>query len=127
MRFFCRVACPRRRLTSSVLLQSCFEVCSQRKLAHHTSVFHDASHTALNLLQMVGRVLAGEHGVLTEDGFKITLCHPGWVGTDMGSAGNRAPPVSPPDSVSGMLAVLDRMGSHSNADFLDFLGKTLPW
>eukprot|EP00928_Gymnodinium_smaydae_P023605 TRINITY_DN19419_c0_g3_i1.p1 TRINITY_DN19419_c0_g3~~TRINITY_DN19419_c0_g3_i1.p1 ORF type:complete len:255 (-),score=17.72 TRINITY_DN19419_c0_g3_i1:141-905(-) len=88
------------------------------------SVSYRASKSAMN---MVGRCLAGEHGPLTPDGFAITLCHPGWVDTDMGSAGNREPPVTPPDSVRGMLAVIDSMGTHSNANFLDFNGAPLPW
>lgn len=88
------------------------------------SVSYRASKSGLN---MVGRCLAGEHGPLTEDGFMITLCHPGWCQTDMGSAGNRSPPVKIVDSVTGMLKVLGSMGSHSNADFLDFTGAQLPW
>ena len=88
------------------------------------SVSYRSSKSALN---MVGRCLAGEHGPQTRDGFLVTLCHPGWVNTDMGSAGNRAPPVSPPDSVRGMLGVMDAMGPHSAGDFLEYTGEALPW
>eukprot|EP00746_Dinoflagellata_sp_MGD_P136427 gnl/MRDRNA2_/MRDRNA2_70347_c0_seq1.p1 gnl/MRDRNA2_/MRDRNA2_70347_c0~~gnl/MRDRNA2_/MRDRNA2_70347_c0_seq1.p1 ORF type:complete len:253 (-),score=37.28 gnl/MRDRNA2_/MRDRNA2_70347_c0_seq1:151-909(-) len=88
------------------------------------SVSYRASKTALN---MMGVCLACEHGPGTDDGFGITLCHPGWVQTDMGSAGNRSPPVAVPDSVKGMLAVLDKMGEHSKADFLDYTGAKLSW
>lgn len=45
----------------------------------------------------------------------------------MGSAGNRAPPVKPADSVSGMLKVIDAMGKHSTADFVDYTGATIEW
>ena len=89
-----------------------------------TSVSYRASKSALN---MAVRCLAGEHGPTTDDGFAITLCHPGWVNTDMGSAGDRSPPVTPVDSVAGMLAVVDSMGSHSDADFVDFRGTRWPW
>jgi NAD(P)-dependent dehydrogenase (short-subunit alcohol dehydrogenase family) len=92
--------------------------------ASGSSVSYRASKAALN---MVGRCLAAEHGPLTPDGFAISLVHPGWVATDMGSAGARDPPVAPADSVAGMLRVLDSMGAHSNADFLDYTGATLPW
>lgn len=88
------------------------------------SVSYRASKCALN---MMGVCLACEHGPGTDDNFGITLCHPGWCQTDMGSAGNRSPPVAIPDSVKGMLDVLDKMGPHSKADFVDFTGEKLTW
>ena len=47
--------------------------------------------------------------------------------TDMGSAGNRSPPVKPEVSVGGMLGVLDAMGEHSKANFVDYTGQPLGW
>lgn len=88
------------------------------------SVSYRTSKAALNML---GRLVALEHGPGTEDGLAVTLCHPGWVETDMGAAGNRSPPVRPEESVAGMLKMVDSMGSHSNADFIDFEGNTLAW
>lgn len=76
------------------------------------------SKAALNMLtQNLARELGGE-------GFTCVLLHPGWVRTDMG--GPHAP-VSPRDSVRGMLRVLDRVSPDDNGRFLDFEGKTLPW
>eukprot|EP00656_Telonema_subtile_P005210 TRINITY_DN12366_c0_g1_i2.p1 TRINITY_DN12366_c0_g1~~TRINITY_DN12366_c0_g1_i2.p1 ORF type:complete len:219 (+),score=52.73 TRINITY_DN12366_c0_g1_i2:117-773(+) len=76
---------------------------------------------------MVARCLAGEHGQGTEDRLLVTLCHPGWCDTDMGGAGGREPPVQPEESVAGMLAVVDGMGEHSRADFVDYTGRPLQW
>ena len=88
------------------------------------SVSYRTSKAALNML---GRLVSLEHGVGTKDGLAVTLCHPGWVDTDMGAAGNRSPPVRPVDSVAGMLAVVDSMGPHSMGDFVDFEGNRLEW
>jgi len=88
------------------------------------SISYRASKAALN---MIGVCLAVEHGVGTADCLRITLCHPGWCATEMGSAGNRSPPVKPEDSVAGMLKLIDGMGEHSKADFLDFEGKEVEW
>eukprot|EP00928_Gymnodinium_smaydae_P054938 TRINITY_DN38620_c0_g1_i1.p1 TRINITY_DN38620_c0_g1~~TRINITY_DN38620_c0_g1_i1.p1 ORF type:complete len:277 (-),score=34.38 TRINITY_DN38620_c0_g1_i1:213-977(-) len=87
-------------------------------------VSYRASKTAMN---MVARCLAGEHGPLTQDGFAITLCNPGWVDTDMGSSNGREPPLAPCDSIRGMLAVIDSMGAHSNGDFVDYTGAKNSW
>ena len=88
------------------------------------SVSYRASKAALN---MVGKVLAGEHGVGTLDNLRFTLCHPGWCATDMGCAGNRSPPVQPEESVAGMLRVIEAMGEQSRADFVDFNGAAIEW
>ena len=88
------------------------------------SVSYRTGKAALNML---GRLLSLEHGTETSDGLAVTLCHPGWVDTDMGAAGDRSPPVQPPDSVTGMLAVIDAMGAESNGNFCDWEGNTLAW
>lgn len=88
------------------------------------SVSYRTSKASLNML---GRLVALEHGSTTDDGLAVTLCHPGWVDTEMGAAGDRSPPVKPPDSVAGMLAVIDVMGPSSQGDFVDWEGNTLAW
>ena len=50
--------------------------------------------------------------------------HPGWVRTDMG--GHNAP-LSPEQSVAGVLAQIDAHTSENNGGFIDQTGKTLPW
>ena len=76
---------------------------------------------------MIGVCLAGEHGVGTADGLRVTLCHPGWCDTDMGAADNRSPPVKPEESVAGMLRLVDGMGEHSKAEFVDYTGAAVEW
>lgn len=57
-------------------------------------------------------------------GLTIIMVHPGWVATDMGGAGA---PVSPEDSVAGMLALIDRLTPGDNGRFFDYRGETIPW
>ncbi|MDX1736129.1 MAG: SDR family NAD(P)-dependent oxidoreductase, partial [Halioglobus sp.] len=77
-----------------------------------------ASKAALNMLN---RSLATELG---KQGFVCVVMHPGWVKTRMGGS---AAPVEVPDSVAGLLRVIDGLGASDNGRFLDYQGKELPW
>ena len=77
-----------------------------------------ASKTALNA---VTRSLSLD---LAKDRVEAVSIHPGWVRTDMG--GNHAP-LSPEQSVAGVLAQIDGHTSENNGGFIDQTGKTLPW
>ncbi len=77
-----------------------------------------ASKAALN---MINRTLALELG---GQGFVCALLHPGWVWTRMG--GMQAP-LSPADSVRGMLRVVRHLTRSDNGAFLDYTGQPLPW
>ncbi len=77
-----------------------------------------ASKAALN---MINRTLALELG---GQGFVCALLHPGWVRTRMG--GMQAP-LSPADSVRGMLRVVRHLTRSDNGAFLDYTGQPLPW
>ena len=77
-----------------------------------------ASKAALNMLS---NTLSKELG---KDGFTCIVIHPGWVQTDMG--GNSAP-VTPRESISGMIAVIDGLDGSANGKFFDYTGKELPW
>jgi len=77
-----------------------------------------ASKVALNMLT---NTLARELG---KDGFISVVIHPGWVQTDMG--GNSAP-VTPEESIRGMIAVIDKLESESNGKFFEYTGKEMPW
>ena len=77
-----------------------------------------ASKAALN---MIHRCLAAE---LAGQGFVSVVVHPGWVRTAMG--GNHAP-VSPAESVRGLLGVIGRLERRDNGKFLDYTGNELPW
>lgn len=77
-----------------------------------------ASKAALN---MATRSLAID---LADDGIVCIVLHPGWVQTDMG--GERAP-VRPPESIRGMLSVIDGLEGGDSGQFYDFKGRRVPW
>ena len=53
----------------------------------------------------------------------IALC-PGWVKTDMGGSGAQ---ITPPESVSALLAVIDAITMERSGGFFDRSGKAMPW
>lgn len=77
-----------------------------------------ASKAALNMLN---RSLAKE---LAGQGFVCVVLHPGWVRTRMGS--NRAP-LSPQESVRGLLRVIDGLERSDTGRFFDYTGAELNW
>lgn len=77
-----------------------------------------ASKVALNMLT---NTLSKELG---KDGFTCIVIHPGWVQTDMGGS---SAPVTPKQSISGMIAVIDGLDNSANGKFFDYTGKELPW
>ena len=86
------------------------------------SISYRASKAGAN---MVTKCMAGE--LNASHGLVCCMVHPGWVATEMGSAGNRAPPVQPAESVKGMLALIDMMEPGINGTFWDWNCKPLPW
>ncbi|KAF8605264.1 NAD-P-binding protein [Ceratobasidium sp. AG-I] len=92
---------------------------SSLKLANHgNDPAYSMSKAGLN---MMGRKFAYE---LEPSKIAVGLLHPGWVQTDMG--GENAP-VTPKDSVSGMLKVIDRLDATNTGGFWDYTGETHPW
>lgn len=57
-------------------------------------------------------------------GILCAALHPGWVKTDMGS--QRAP-LTPAESVSGLIKVIAGLDASSAGKLLDWRGRTLPW
>jgi len=78
-----------------------------------------ASKAALNaIMKTMALDLGGELGI------KVLMLHPGWVKTDMGTD---AAPLSPEESVSGMITVIDNFDGSKNGQFLSYKGEELPW
>jgi len=61
---------------------------------------------------------------LAEQGIRSVALHPGWVKTDMGGP---AAPLEAPESVAGLLRVIDTLPADARGDFIDYRGETLPW
>jgi NAD(P)-dependent dehydrogenase (short-subunit alcohol dehydrogenase family) len=57
-------------------------------------------------------------------GIICALLDPGWVRTAMGGP---AAPLSPEESVRGMLAVIDRLRPEDSGSFLSWRGELRPW
>jgi NAD(P)-dependent dehydrogenase (short-subunit alcohol dehydrogenase family) len=77
-----------------------------------------ASKAALN---MYTRSLAAD---LKADDMPAVVMSPGWVSTDMGGAGA---PVTPSQSVEGMIKVIDKLQPSDTSRFLTWQGGENPW
>jgi len=77
-----------------------------------------ASKTALNMLN---KSLAAE---LASAGYISVVLHPGWVKTDLGGANAR---LTPSESVTGMIKVIEQLERKDNAHFYDYQGQEIPW
>ena len=61
---------------------------------------------------------------LRGSGVICTVLHPGWVRTDMGGA---SAPVAPPESVTGMIAVIGRLKPEDSGRFFNYDGTSFDW
>jgi len=83
-----------------------------------TSIDYRASKAALN---MISRTLAAE---LEDEGFVVVSMSPGWVRTDMG--GENAP-LSPQESVTGILRTLAGLDKDDSGGYFNHDGTELAW
>jgi NAD(P)-dependent dehydrogenase (short-subunit alcohol dehydrogenase family) len=83
-----------------------------------SNIAYGMSKAALNMLT---RRLAAE---LADQGTIVVSMSPGWVATDMGGP---SAPLEPPESVKGMLNVLDALTPAQSGLFLDHAGAVMPW
>src|SRR6266852_3670459 len=77
-----------------------------------------SSKAALN---MVVRTLALD---LRDRGITAVVLHPGWVQTDMG--GSQAP-LKAPESIRGMLKVINGLSLRESGKFFSYDGSEIPW
>ncbi len=61
---------------------------------------------------------------LAPQGITVVAFHPGWVKTDMGG---ESAAIDATNSVTGMRAVIDRLGPADTGKFFDHDGAILPW
>lgn len=65
---------------------------------------------------------------LEEPGVAMVLIHPGWVDTDMGSAGSRKAPVSVQQSAEHILQCAHKITIEDTGKFVHVItGEELPW
>ncbi|XP_069134900.1 C-signal-like isoform X1 [Argopecten irradians] len=77
-----------------------------------------ASKAALNMVTKTQSIDLRTDGILT------VAVHPGWVQTDMGG---QSAPVTPTESLKGMLSLFSKLTEDSSGKFFDFNGEILPW
>jgi NAD(P)-dependent dehydrogenase (short-subunit alcohol dehydrogenase family) len=77
-----------------------------------------ASKAALNTLM---RSFAARH---SGDGRTLLLLAPGWVRTDLGGPGAR---LSVEESIPNLVKVVEAQEGKAGLQYLDYLGKTVPW
>ncbi|CAO3592594.1 unnamed protein product [Absidia cylindrospora] len=61
---------------------------------------------------------------LKEENFIVVAVHPGWVQTDMG--GEKAP-LTPTESIAGMINEIEKLTSERNGAYFDYAGQSLPY
>ncbi|KAJ1301215.1 hypothetical protein OPQ81_003625 [Rhizoctonia solani] len=105
-----------RRLSKLVFITSVQGSLSRGKNGITPS--YGMSKAALN---MMGRKLAHE---LEPSNVAVLLLHPGWVQTDMG--GSDAP-ITPVQSIEGMLKVIDQVDLKNSGEYWQWDGQNLPW
>ena len=82
------------------------------------SYLYRSSKTALNsIVKSLSIDLASE-------GIAITTLHPGWVRTDMGGPNGN---IDAPESVSGLLNVIDSLSVAHTGQFYNYDGSSIAW
>lgn len=72
-------------------------------------------------MNMITRCLAAD---LKSQGFITITLHPGWVQTDMGGSGA---PLTPEESVSGIMSLVERLTPADNGGYFKWDGTVHPW
>ena len=76
------------------------------------------SKTALN---QINKIMSSE---LAPQGFTCVVMHPGWVQTDMGGPNAT---LTKPESIAGMIGVIENLTPASTGKFFNYDGAELPW
>ena len=77
------------------------------------------SKAALNMITKILSFDLREHGIL------VLSLHPGWVQTPM--TRNEEAPLTPAESIEGMLQVIESLEMEDSGRFLDWQGNEIPW
>ncbi|MFW9854435.1 MAG: SDR family oxidoreductase [Candidatus Thorarchaeota archaeon] len=90
-------------------------------LARKTTVFWYSYCESKTALSMLSKLMALR---LKEEGIIVIPLHPGHVKTDLG--GHRAP-LSPTESIKGMISVIDSLTMEYTGKFINYRNEELPW
>ncbi len=74
--------------------------------------------------QAVNRLMRGLASELKPQGIPVLIVHPGWVKTEMGGEGAQ---LSPEESATQLLKLIDKFDIASTGKFLAWNGKELAW
>uniref|UniRef100_A0A667ZF78 Zgc:158868 n=1 Tax=Myripristis murdjan TaxID=586833 RepID=A0A667ZF78_9TELE len=112
-----QMSCRRSAIINMSTLVSSIEKCPQN--FHIVQMYpYRTSKAALNMLT---RCLAEDfrkHSIL------VTGVHPGWVITDMGG---KEAPMTPQQSVLGMLSMMSSLSDKDSGKLVDWMGNQIPW
>lgn len=87
-----------------------------------THRFGTPSYNISKAAQNMATVLLAH--ALRDRGIRVVALHPGWVQTEMGGDGAQ---IAAPDSVAGLLRVIDGLSLDDSGRFLDWQGQPQPW
>ncbi|XP_039663935.1 C-factor-like [Perca fluviatilis] len=112
-----KMSCRRSAIINISTLISSIEKCPE-SFAIAQMYPYRTSKAALNMLTRCQAEDFKSHNIL------VTAIHPGWVRTQMG--GEQAP-LTPPDSVHGMLSTMSSLSNKDCGMLLDWQGNRIPW
>jgi NAD(P)-dependent dehydrogenase (short-subunit alcohol dehydrogenase family) len=92
---------------------------AQKRGGGDTGYGYSASKTALNMMTKMLSHELREHGII------VVSLHPGWVRTTMLYCENA--PLAPPESIGGMIGVIESLEMEDSGKFLDWQGNEVPW
>lgn len=90
-------------------------------IEHRSYGGYHAYCTSKAALNMISRGLAAD---LAPYHIIVISLDPGWVQTDMG--GQNAP-LTPHESIAGMIKVVDELTMRQSGSYINYRGKALPW
>lgn len=82
---------------------------------------YQASKAAAN------KVARGLAEALKGDGIAVLAMHPGFVATELSSQRSHAVPITPEESVGGMLKLVDGVTIEESGTFMDYRGRPYSW
>ena len=57
----------------------------------------------------------------------VASVHPGWVQTDMGASNGRTAPLTPEESIAGVLERAFELSPGRSGQYVDWTGATMPF